>query len=86
MTGFMPTFLTRRRAPDDLDDLWYSEDAETASSPTAIADWRLYHYLSSGGIHAFANTSLKKVVLRRQKRFLWLSAFLLALWFALRFV
>lgn len=88
MIDSSPTFLTRRRTASELDVPWYPEVDESDPNAPAnvIADWQLYHYLSRGGIHAFANTSLRRFVLRRQKRFLRLCGVLFVLWVVFRFV
>ncbi len=83
-----PSFLMRGRSNSSEFELpWYlDEESEEAQRPTAIADWRLYHYLASGGIRAFANSTMRMIVRRRQNRFLGLAGGLMVLWVVFRFV
>ena len=42
--------------------------------------WRLFHYLSGGGMRAFGRPSGRELQLRRQTRCLWTAAALAVLW------
>lgn len=45
--------------------------------------WRLFHYISGGGIKAFDRTLSQDVRNRRQSRFLAVAAVLFAIWLCL---
>lgn len=84
----LPSFLIPGRAANEVDAPWFpdEDDPNGELTPSAIAEWRLYRYLASGGIRAFATSSMCAVVRRRQNRFLWLTAFAGVLWVVFRFV
>lgn len=48
--------------------------------------WRMFHYLSGGGLRAFGRSSMAQIVYRRQGRFLIIFAVLSALWLLFWFV
>ncbi len=47
--------------------------------------WRLFHYLSGGGMRAFGSSSGRELILRRQTRFLWVAFAMAVLWTIFRF-
>ena len=66
-------------------------DAIAAAALAALpaerkAGWRLFHYLSGGGIRAFAGSVAREAVSRRQTRFLWFMVGVGIVWLALRFI
>lgn len=82
--------LVRRRHAWTGADLPWSidvEDESVAALPAARrAGWRLFHYLSGGGLRAFAGSAARDVAVRRQTRFLWCAGGLAALWAVFRYV
>lgn len=83
----LPSFLLPSRADSEVElPRNLDEDELAGQKPSAIAEWRLYRYLASGGIRAFASSSILMTVRRRQNRFLWLSAVAGVLWVVFRFV
>lgn len=84
----LPSFLISGRTANEAEVPWFpdEDDATGGLNSPAIAEWRLYRYLASGGIRAFATSSMCAMVRRRQNRFLWLTAFAGVLWVVFRFV
>lgn len=62
------------------------DDALASLPEEHRAGWRLFHYLSGGGIRAFAGSAARDVVSRRQSRFLWFMLGVCAVWMILRYV
>ena len=58
----------------------------TGATVENLGRWRLFHYLSGGGMRAFGRPSGQELLLHRQRRFLWLAALLGAVWLAFSFV
>ncbi len=88
--AYLPTSLVKRRhawtsakAPWLID---VGDDALASLPEEHRAGWRLFHYLSGGGIRAFAGSAAREVVSRRQTRFLWFSFGVGVVWLVLRFV
>lgn len=84
------TTLVRKRHPWTGEDLPWNIDVEDSSVAALPADrragWRLFHYLSGGGIRAFAGSAMREIVSRRQTRFLWCVAALSVLWLVFRYI
>lgn len=89
MAPLSPTFVRRRHAWTGLDVPWridVGDDARAALPAERRAGWRLLHYLSGGGIRAFAGSLAREAASRRQTRFLWFMVGVGLVWLALRFV
>jgi len=84
------TTLVRRRHSWTGEELPWNidvEDESVAALPSERrAGWRLFHYLSGGGMRAVATSAVQEIVSRRQTRFLWLSAALFVVWLVFRSV
>lgn len=55
-------------------------------SSSSRATWKLFHYISGGGMRTFGRTLEQDSKSRRQSRFLVCSAVLLLVWLTLRYV
>lgn len=90
MAHFPSMFVKRRHAWTGTKTPWRIDvpDEIVDSLPERHkAGWRLFHYLSGGGIRAFAGSTVAwEVVSRRQTRFLCLMAAVSVIWLFLRFV
>lgn len=90
MARFPSFFVKRRHAWTGEKTPWRIDvgDGVVDSLPERHkAGWRLFHYLSGGGIRAFAGSAVAwEVVSRRQTRFLYLMLAAVAVWLFLRFV
>ena len=65
---------------------WRLEEYRGAGGATAsgtVYGWKLFHYLSGGGMRAFGRTLRQDIRIRRQNRFLVIAALFAALWLAL---
>ena len=72
------------------DHAWTGEDVpwnldtegvpDTAASESERVRWRLFHYLSGGGLSACGFSSARAVACRRQGRFLVFAGVLAVLW------
>ena len=84
------TSLVKRRHAYTSTDIPWSMDEErtgTVTSPDGRQfEWRLFHYLSGGGMRAFGSSSGAELLRRRQERFLWLAAAFCVLWLVFMFV
>ena len=86
------TSLVRRRHAWTGEDLPWSidvaDDAVQALPADRRAGWRLFHYLSGGGIRTFPHytSTARALVSRRQTRFLWTLSLLAVLWLVFRFI
>ena len=86
------TSLVKRRHAWTGENLPWSidvpDDSVLALPAERRAGWRLFHYLSGGGIRSFPNyaSTARALVARRQTRFLWGVAVLAALWLVFRFI
>ena len=78
------TALLKRRHAYTRTDIPWSLDVDAFKEPGADgADkvkWRLFHYLSGGGMRAFGRSSDQELLMRRQTRFLWFAAVLAVCW------
>lgn len=89
MAPLKTTLVHRRHAWTGLDVPWRIDvgTGELEALPEAHrAGWRLFHYLSGGGLRAFAGTLAREVVSRRQTRFLWFTCALGVFWVVFRFL
>ncbi len=86
----LPTSLVKRNhAWTSLKVPWridVGDDALASLPAEHRAGWRLFHYLSGGGLRAFAGSAMREVVSRRQTRFLWFAFGVGLLWLVFRFV
>lgn len=83
------SLVKRRHAWTSLDIPWRIDvgDEELSSLPVSHREgWRLFHYLSGGGLRAFAGSAMREVVSRRQTRFLWFFGIMLVCWMVLRLI
>jgi hypothetical protein len=71
---------TRSKEPWRLDAY---RDAHGETSKGARFGWKLFHYLSGGGMSTFGRTVQQEERNTRQNRFLAVAAVLAALWLAL---
>ncbi len=77
------TALVKRRHAYTSTDIPWALDVDAAGEVDDVlrhGRWRLFHYLSGGGMRAFGRPSGRELQLRRQARFLWTSAALAILW------
>lgn len=71
---------TRSKVPWRLDAY---QDAHGETSKGARFGWRLFHYLSGGGMRTFGRTVQQEEQSARQNRFLAVAAAVAALWLML---
>lgn len=71
---------TRSREPWRMDS--YTA-ARGRTSSGKVYGWKLFHYLSGGGMRTFGRTVAQEVRSRRQTRFLVVAALLAAVWLGL---
>ena len=76
------TSLVKRRHAYTSADIPWSMDVDEADAEDVMRHgrWRLFHYLSGGGMSAFGRPSGRELQLRRQNRFLWVAAALAVAW------
>lgn len=74
---------TRSKMPWRLDE--YQEAYGETSKGTRFG-WKLFHYISGGGMRTFGRTVQQEELIARQNRFLVISCIIVAVWFALMFV
>lgn len=78
------TSLVKKNHAWTGEDVPWRLDTETAPPPdapeTARRHWRLFHYLSGGGLSACGSSSARALMDRRQGRFLACAGILAALW------
>ena len=83
MSAVRTSLVTKDHAWTGEDVPWRL-DTETAPPPdapeTARRHWRLFHYLSGGGLSACGSSSARALMDRRQGRFLACAGILAALW------
>ena len=83
-------FVKRRHAWTGSKTPWLidvGEDAQASLPKEHQAGWRLFHYLSGGGIRAFAGSAVAwEVVSRRQNRVRCVVLAAVVGWLILRFV
>lgn len=82
------TALVKRRHAYTSADIPWALDVATDGTPCDPAKdkWRLFHYLSGGGMRAFGRPSGRELLSRRQTRFLWLAGALAVFWLVFSFV
>ena len=86
MAALRTALVKRRHAYTSADIPWAIDvAAEGPRSDSAKENWRLFHYLSGGGMRAFGRSSGHELLMRRQTRFLWLAGVLAALWLVFSF-
>ena len=71
---------TRSKVPWRLDTY---RDAYGETSKGARFGWKLFHYISGGGMRTFGRTVQQEELNARQNRFLVVAGLLAALWLAL---
>jgi len=89
MAALRTSLVGRRHAWTGEDVPWridVEDESVAALSAAHRAGWRLFHYLSGGGMRAFATSTLREIASRRQTRFLRLTAVLVVLWLVFRYV
>lgn len=82
MAALRTALVKRRHAYTSADIPWALDVDATGDADDVLRHgrWRLFHYLSGGGMRAFGRPSGRELQLRRQTRFLWTSAALAILW------
>jgi hypothetical protein len=83
MAALRTSLVKRKHAWTGADVPWYIDVEEVPSvldSVDAKKNWRLFHYLSGGGLSAFGTSSERIIVERRQTRFLRIACALAVLW------
>ena len=81
-----PTLVTRNHAYTSSDEPWNMEEYTAASGVTSSGKhygWKLFHYISGGGMRTFGRTLKQEIRERRQNRFLVIAASLFIAWLAL---
>ena len=83
MAALRTSLVKRRHAYTSMDIPWAMDvddfkDGDPAE-PGRVR-WRLFHYLSGGGMRAFGRPSGRELLIRRQTRFLWLAGALAVCW------
>ncbi len=74
---------TRSKVPWRLDE--YQEAHGETSKGTRFG-WKLFHYISGGGMRTFGRTVQQEELGARQNRFLVVAGVVAAVWIALMFV
>lgn len=83
MSAVRTSLVTKDHAWTGADVPW---DLDTDAVPAPVASeaervrWRLFHYLSGGGLSACGSSSARALVMRRQGRFLAVAGVLAVLW------
>jgi hypothetical protein len=81
MAALRTSLVKRSHAYTSADIPWFMDvDDADAEDVMRHGRWRLFHYLSGGGMSAFGRPSGRELQLRRQNRFLWIAATLAAVW------
>lgn len=81
-----PTLVTAEHSYTRSSEPWQMDRYTLASGRTSSGrtyGWRLFHYLSGGGMRTFGRTLRQDVRSRRQTRFLVVAAALFVAWFCL---
>ena len=89
MAPLVTSLVRPRHAWTGADIPWQIDVGDEAYAALPVerrAGWRLFHYLSGGGIRAFAGSLAREVVSRRQTRFFWIMAAASLVWLALWFL
>ena len=83
MAALRTELVKRRHAYTSMDIPWSMDvDAHEADGAdgAGLVRWRLFRYLSGGGMRAFGRSSGQELLIRRQTRFLWLAGALAVCW------
>ncbi len=83
MAAVRTSLVKRDHAWTGADVPWYLDTegvADPAASEAERVRWRLFHYLSGGGLSACGSSSARALVFRRQRRFLVFAGVLAVLW------
>jgi len=89
MAALRTELVKRRHAYTSTDIPWAMDvDAFMGEKPVGSdqVHWRLFRYLSGGGMRAFGRPSGRELLVRRQTRFLWLAGALAVCWIVFSFV
>lgn len=89
MAPLKTTLVRRRHAWTGLDVPWNIDvgGGEVEDLPEKHrAGWRLFHYLSGGGLRAFVGSAAREVVSRRQTRFICITGVLCVFWLVFRYL
>ncbi len=89
MAALRTELVKRRHAYTSTNIPWAMDvDAFKDQGPAGanLIRWRLFHYLSGGGMRAFGRPSGRELLIRRQTRFLWLAGALAVCWIVFSFV
>lgn len=90
MAAVRTKLVTRNHAYTSADVPWeldvVNDPRGTEQALGRQSGWRLFHYLSGGGLRAFGRSSAAAVVYRRQDRFWHLFGVLVVLWLVFWFV
>ena len=81
-----PSLVTHEHSYTSSSEPWRMECNTNVRGRTVSGKtygWRLFHYISGGGIMAFGRTLSQDARNRRQTRFLMVSAVLFAIWLCL---
>jgi len=81
-----PSLVTAEHSYTRSDEPWNLEAYTEASGRTSTGHtygWKLFHYISGGGMRTFGRTLRQDVRSRRQNRFLTVSAVLGLVWLVL---
>jgi len=88
MAALRTALVKRRHAYTGADIPWSMDvdaDGEAGTTDVDRAKWRMFLYLSGGGMRAFGRPSGQELLARRQTRFLWLAAVLAVCWIVFSF-
>ncbi|MBR1587626.1 MAG: hypothetical protein IJ658_04790 [Kiritimatiellae bacterium] len=83
MAALRTALVKRRHAYTSADIPWAMDVDALKDAGPGSADqvkWRLFRYLSGGGMRAFGRSSGHELLIRRQTRFLWLAGALAVCW------
>lgn len=81
-----PTLVTAEHPYTSSSEPWLLDEYTSASGRTSTGKtygWKLFHYISGGGMRTFGRTISQEVRNRRQNRFLVLAALLAVAWICL---
>ena len=82
MAALRTSLVKRRHAYTSADIPWALDVGDDADAEDVMrhGQWRLFHYLSGGGLSACGSSSAHALVCRRQGRFLFFAGVLAVLW------
>lgn len=83
MAAVRTSLVTKDHAWTGTDVPWRLDTEEAPDADASEADrvrWRLFHYLSGGGLSACGSSSARALARLRQGRFLAFAGFLAVLW------